>query len=411
MQTIMAMQIAGAAAPAGRAVQPDAPRHAVAFESLMQDVGSDAGGALAEEPAPPDPDRAATAADPADTYPEDEAEPLLLTPPPEQVRTARPDDARLERAGTGARSDTDLRASDKRLVRTDSGAGAAPSFREDRAAAVPGAATQDRLPASTLTDVPLDGAEAPRVAEMQTRTHPAIAQLQGVERVQAARAAPTNTAFAPMSSDLHRIDVADGAARSSQAPAFGRFNATATPPPIIATPKGVQPVPAGEGALLDAEVRGFGDAIGPSVTGETAPAASSGRPEATTTQPTAPRPTMQQIAEALPRQEGRATEITLDPEELGRVRMVLSAQDGTLTLSVTAERGETLDLMRRHAESLAQQYREMGFSDIDFSFGEERRPAGSGTVAADGTETEQPSGATSAARSAAATSGALDLRL
>ncbi|RXL51583.1 flagellar hook-length control protein FliK, partial [Citrobacter sp. AAK_AS5] len=56
------------------------------------------------------------------------------------------------------------------------------------------------------------------------------------------------------------------------------------------------------------------------------------------------------LAEALAPVADRPVELTLSPEELGRVRMTLTTQDGTLTLAIQAARPETIDLMRRHID-------------------------------------------------------------
>ena len=66
---------------------------------------------------------------------------------------------------------------------------------------------------------------------------------------------------------------------------------------------------------------------------------------------------------------GKTTEISLNPEELGRVRLSLTAADGGITLNIVAERPETQDLMRRHIDQLTQQFRELGYGTISFSFG------------------------------------------
>lgn len=77
----------------------------------------------------------------------------------------------------------------------------------------------------------------------------------------------------------------------------------------------------------------------------------------------------QQIAAGIAMQSDRPVELTLSPEELGRVRLTLqSAGDQTMVVSVQAERHETLDLMRRHIDSLTREFREMGYSDVSFSF-------------------------------------------
>lgn len=76
----------------------------------------------------------------------------------------------------------------------------------------------------------------------------------------------------------------------------------------------------------------------------------------------------QQLANAAPTTLPGTTEITLQPEELGRVRMTLTVQDGTMTMVIQADRLETSDLMRRHIDQLAQSYRQMGFDTLNFSF-------------------------------------------
>lgn len=81
-----------------------------------------------------------------------------------------------------------------------------------------------------------------------------------------------------------------------------------------------------------------------------------------------------QVAEALVNAPNRAVELTLAPEELGKVRMTLHAQDSTMTVAVQAERPETLDLMRRHIDSLAREFREMGYADVSFDFGQQSNP-------------------------------------
>ena len=99
-----------------------------------------------------------------------------------------------------------------------------------------------------------------------------------------------------------------------------------------------------------------------------------------------------QIAETLVRHADRGVEVTLNPEELGKVRMALSTADGSLTLTITGDRQETLDLMRRHIDGLAQEFRRMGFDSVGFDFrhagGGNRGPGPQGTPVGDLTEPE-----------------------
>lgn len=81
------------------------------------------------------------------------------------------------------------------------------------------------------------------------------------------------------------------------------------------------------------------------------------------------------VTELLARRPERLVEISLSPRELGSVKMSMTAGEGSLTLVVTAERGETLDLMRRHIDTLAQEFRRLGFSDLGFEFTQNDAPS------------------------------------
>ncbi|WP_232897257.1 flagellar hook-length control protein FliK [Pontibaca salina] len=81
---------------------------------------------------------------------------------------------------------------------------------------------------------------------------------------------------------------------------------------------------------------------------------------------------VRQTAEAiemLMRQPDKRVEISLNPEELGRVRLALSRTEHGMTLAIMADRPETLDLMRRHIDQLAAELHRLGYSDFGFSFG------------------------------------------
>ncbi len=88
--------------------------------------------------------------------------------------------------------------------------------------------------------------------------------------------------------------------------------------------------------------------------------------------PDLPRHVAAQLAEAVQRGAGpeRAVELMLNPAELGRVRISMAPGDGMIVVTVLAERGETLDLMRRHADILAQEFHDMGYGTAEFTFGQ-----------------------------------------
>jgi flagellar hook-length control protein FliK len=70
------------------------------------------------------------------------------------------------------------------------------------------------------------------------------------------------------------------------------------------------------------------------------------------------------------------SEIALNPQELGRVRIHLTPVDQTMTISILSERPETADLMRRHGDMLVQEFRSIGYSDVRLDFGQmgQRQP-------------------------------------
>lgn len=79
------------------------------------------------------------------------------------------------------------------------------------------------------------------------------------------------------------------------------------------------------------------------------------------------------------RPDAGSVEIALDPEELGRVQMTLKTRGDILTLTIFADRPETLDLMRRHIDELSADFRDMGFADVSFSFGGSQSETGDDT--------------------------------
>lgn len=81
-----------------------------------------------------------------------------------------------------------------------------------------------------------------------------------------------------------------------------------------------------------------------------------------------PRHIAVQLADVARLQPDRPVELTLSPEELGRLRLTFSGDMSAMTVSVNVERPETLDLMRRHVDLLAQEMRDIGYGEVSFSF-------------------------------------------
>jgi flagellar hook-length control protein FliK len=62
-------------------------------------------------------------------------------------------------------------------------------------------------------------------------------------------------------------------------------------------------------------------------------------------------------------------EIALNPEELGRVSIVMNGRDDGLHLTIATERPETLDMMRRHISLLEAEFKSLGLGDLSFDLG------------------------------------------
>ncbi len=75
-----------------------------------------------------------------------------------------------------------------------------------------------------------------------------------------------------------------------------------------------------------------------------------------------------QISSAASAQSGGQVVLRLNPEELGHVRLTMTPGEGTMLVSIVAERGETLDLMRRHINLLAEEFQALGYDDPQFDF-------------------------------------------
>lgn len=103
-----------------------------------------------------------------------------------------------------------------------------------------------------------------------------------------------------------------------------------------------------------------------------APSASGQTTQAMTLQgtgaPFVPAPLAATLSDLLLRRTDGPVELTLSPEELGRVRLNLSPDGTGLHVTVQVERGDTLDLLRRNADLLLQEIRAQGFSGATFSF-------------------------------------------
>ncbi|RWR45405.1 flagellar hook-length control protein FliK [Sinirhodobacter ferrireducens] len=127
---------------------------------------------------------------------------------------------------------------------------------------------------------------------------------------------------------------------------------------------------------------------------------------------------LRQLHEAVVHHPDGPVEVALSPEELGRVRLTLHPAEHGITVAVQAERPETLDLMRRNIEMLARDFRDLGYTDVSFSFGAESGRQQRGETTPDnsfGAEPDRPAPVTPAAApprpAPRGTDGSLDLRM
>lgn len=86
--------------------------------------------------------------------------------------------------------------------------------------------------------------------------------------------------------------------------------------------------------------------------------------------PELPRHVAEQLASGFRSGTDKSVEIRLNPAELGRVRINLQTNDTGVVVVVLADRPETLDLMRRHTDILAQEFQQIGYGAAEFSFGQ-----------------------------------------
>ncbi|MCU0855870.1 MAG: flagellar hook-length control protein FliK, partial [Rhodobacteraceae bacterium] len=131
-------------------------------------------------------------------------------------------------------------------------------------------------------------------------------------------------------------------------------------PPAIQGPEGLPPGTIGEEALLPAA-----EVQPPQRLGESGTASPAQPAQAETGRSVA----RQLVAAVLPDGEG-GFEVRLSPEELGSVRLSLHVSEGAVTIAIQAERPETLELMRRHADILEREFRDAGFASLTFTFGQ-----------------------------------------
>lgn len=199
--------------------------------------------------------------------------------------------------------------------------------------------------------------------------------------------APETVPADPLQMLIEDMSGISGALRSAPQPQTDRGEAEGAAPvdttPRIAVPVTVDAAPpqgpAGPEVALDAVLADPPPADAPDTGIESllidAPSQSSGL-RAETALPTeirAPRialpvPVARQLAEAVVTTRDELVEIALAPEELGRIRMVMSGPEHSPHVMIWVERPEVLDQLRRNAAFLQECFGDAGMAEASFAF-------------------------------------------
>ena len=98
---------------------------------------------------------------------------------------------------------------------------------------------------------------------------------------------------------------------------------------------------------------------------------------------TSPATVTQQIASIFVSQdiagEIRTTELQLSPENLGKVRLEIHTASDGVQIRISAERSETLDLLRKDSSQLVNELRQQGLGSANLSFGSWQQREGRST--------------------------------
>jgi len=129
------------------------------------------------------------------------------------------------------------------------------------------------------------------------------------------------------------------------------------------------------------------------------------------------RPIIAQLTDAVRGASSGAIEVKLAPEELGRVKLSLSPTEAGLTVTILAERPETMDLIRRNVDIFAQDLRQQGHQNLTFQFGQNGGQGGQDSNTRENAQfesverNETSSSALNSCEKQTAEYGRLDLRL
>ncbi|MGL6211295.1 MAG: flagellar hook-length control protein FliK [Paracoccaceae bacterium] len=128
------------------------------------------------------------------------------------------------------------------------------------------------------------------------------------------------------------------------------------------------------------------------------------------------QPTVAEIIRTIQFAGGDTVDMVMNPEELGRLRFEIAQSGDQMRITLTVERPETLELLRRHADQLLTEFRQAGYAGATLSFGQwgeggrQDAPSPLEMSERDHPDAARPAEPQTATRPASSTSG-LDLRL
>lgn len=226
-----------------------------------------------------------------------------------------------------------------------------PPVVSDLASAEAAAPVMTTQPPAAPTPAPASGSVPPPNAYAKANTPPAPRPV--AEPSEATAVEPPSEPDAAPRGEGHRADLAEPPLAAASRPAL-----TAAPTPAAADAQPLLRAAAAPDWQLVHELSAAPHARAtPRVSGPVHPHAAS------------PEAVVSQVAGGIGKANERKLEIRLDPPELGRVQIQLTTTDTGLQAVVLAQRAETHDLLRRHAEMLAQELASAGYGSVDLSFG------------------------------------------
>jgi hypothetical protein len=231
----------------------------------------------------------------------------------------------------------------------------------DQASPPTAAASQDPLAEQqALAPSPDDSPAAAALQAVQQSASPPLPQSAGLAPARQPAAKPVSTRQIPNTASMP-VTVQLSAVVASKA------EAPLTPPPEMPGPRSQS---LGLSQRRDPIIQ---DISASQPDAAQASAAALRQTEAAADQPrlplTAPANLHSQLLQHAPAAIDRQVEVLLAPEELGCVKFQIRHHGDTVSILLSAERSDTMDMLRRHGDELMREFRQAGFNGATLDFG------------------------------------------